>query len=275
MENRESVVVVTGASSGIGNACATFLAKKGFRVYGSCRDPSSYSRKADEFFELLPMDSTDQGSVGKAAEKVFAAAGKVDALVCCAGAGLIGSIEDTSLEEAESVMDLNYFGTLRTIKAFLPRMREARKGRIIIVGALEGLMPTPFQGLYSASEYALESLSGSLRIELAGFGLELCTLELGAFRTAFGRRRQLAAFASESSPYKLKLEAALGVLSKEEALGKEPLIAAKAVYSALSARRMPISKLMGSLPRRLIANSRRWLPARVFELMIRKRYRLE
>ena len=122
-------LVVTGASSGIGNACATFLAKKGNRVYGTCRDPASYGRKADEFFEMLPMELTDTASVVKAAARQdYSAERKVDALVCCAGSGLIGSIEDSSIEEAESMMDVNYLGTLRAIKAFLPGMRGRGKG---------------------------------------------------------------------------------------------------------------------------------------------------
>jgi NAD(P)-dependent dehydrogenase (short-subunit alcohol dehydrogenase family) len=275
MENRDSVVVVTGASSGIGNACATFLAKKGYRVYGTCRDPGSYARKADEFFDMLAMDLGDPGSIARAAEKTLAASGRVDALVCCAGSGLVGSIEDSSLEEAESIMDINFFGTLRTIKAFLPRMRAEGRGRIVIVGALEGLLPTPFQGLYAASEFALEGLAGSLRLEVEGFGLELCVVELGAFRTAFGQRRLIAVGATGASPYRPSLETSLGVLAREEASGAEPLIAARAIHSALSARRMPVKKTVGSPLRRILARSRSWLPGRVFERLLRKYHCLE
>jgi short-subunit dehydrogenase len=274
MDNRECVVVVTGASSGIGNACATFLAKKGNKVYGTCRNPASYSRKADEFFEMLPMDLLDGASAIKAADRIFAAEGRVDSLICCAGSGLVGSIEDSSLEEAQSAMNVNFFGTLRTIKAFLPRMREAKKGRILIVGALEGLFATPFHGLYSASYFALEGLAETLRAEVAGFGIEVGTIELGSFRTAFGQRRLLAAEAAEPGPYKAQLESALGVLSRDEAAGSEPLVAARAIHAALAARRLPLRKASGSLPRRLLAFSKRLLPARAFERWLRKYYRL-
>lgn len=275
METRERVVVVTGASSGIGNACATFLAKKGNKVYGTCRNPGSYSRKADEFFELLPLDLGDGASASKVAEKVFAESGKVDSLICCAGSGFIGSIEESSLEEAQAVMNVNYFGTLRTIKAFLPRMREAGRGRILIVGALEGLAATPFQGLFSACEFALEGMAEALRAEVAAFGIEVGVIELGAFRTAFGQRRLLASLSSESSPYKAKLDAALGILSRDEAQGSEPLVAARAIYAALAARRLPLRRTAGSLTRRLIAASRRWLPARGFERLVRRYNRID
>ena len=275
MEKRESVVVVTGASSGIGNACATFLAKKGNRVYGTCRNPGSYVRKADEFFELLPMDLIDGASIVKAADKVYSAAGRVDSLVCCAGSGFVGSVEDSSIEEAQVIMNLNYFGTLRTIKAFLPRMREAGKGRILIVAALEGLAPSPYQGLFSAGAFALEGLAESLRMEISGFGVEVGLFELAAFRTAFGQRRLLASGSSESSPYRRGLETALGVLARDEASGAEPLAAAKAIHEALSARRLPLRKTIGALPRRALAFSRRWLPARVFEHIVRRYYGLD
>jgi short-subunit dehydrogenase len=274
MENRECVVVVTGASSGIGNACATFLAKKGNRVYGTCRSPGAYSRKADEFFTMLPMDLTDASSVTKVAEKVYAAEGKVDSLICCAGSGLVGSIEDCNLEEAQSVMNVNYMGTLRTVKAFLPRMREVGKGRILIMGALEGLAATPYQGLYSASEFALEGLAEGLRIEVAGFGIEVGIIELGSFRTAFGQKRLLAARASASSPYRPMLETALGVLSRDESMGLEPLVAARAVYAALAARRLPLRTTAGSLRRRILVHFRLWLSPRAFERLMRKYYRL-
>jgi short-subunit dehydrogenase len=274
MEKRESVVVVTGASSGIGNACATLLAKKGNRVYGTCRNPAGYSRKADEFFELLAMDLTDAPSIAKAAEKIYASEGRVDSLICCAGSGFIGSVEDSSLDEALSIMNINYFGTLRTIKAFLPKMRETGKGRILIVGALEGLAASPYQGFFSASAFAIEGLAESLRMEIAGFGIELGLIELGSFRTSFGQRRLLTAGSSEGSPYRTGMETALGVLSRDEALGSEPLSAAKAIYAALSARKLPLRRTAGSFLRRCVAFSRRWLPARVFERMLRKYYRL-
>ncbi len=275
MEHRESVIVVTGASSGIGNACATFLAKKGNRVYGTCRNTASYSRKADEFFELLPLELTDAASVAKAAEKVLAAEGRVDALVCCAGSGLLGSIEDTSIEEAQSVMDVNYFGTLRTIKAFLPGMREAGKGRIVIVGGLEGVVATPYQGLYSASEFALQGLAQSLRLEMASFGVEAGFVALGSFRTAFGQNRKLAAAGSETSQYKPMLESASGVLSREEAGGADPLLAARTIYAVLEAKRMAPRRSAGPIERRILAFSRHWLPPGAFEGRLRRYYRID
>jgi NAD(P)-dependent dehydrogenase (short-subunit alcohol dehydrogenase family) len=273
MENRESVIFVTGASSGIGNACATFLAKKGTRVYGTCRSPSTYVRKADEFFELLPMDLADAASIAKAAEKLLAKEGRVDALVCCAGSGLAGAVEEVGLDEAAALMDRNFFGTLRTIKAFLPSMREAGKGRIVIAGAIEGLVASPYQAIYSAAEFALEGLAQSLRMEVARFGIEVGVIELASFRTAFGQRRRIVA--SDASPYRTGLENALGVLERDEVVGFDPLIAARAIHAMLGARRMPPRKSAGRAYRRYLAISRRWLGTWAIERRLRRYFRLE
>jgi short-subunit dehydrogenase len=274
MDYRESVIFVTGASSGIGNACATFLAKKGMRVYGTCRSPSSYARKADEFFEMLPLDLCDSASIAKAADKLLSAEGKIDALVCCAGSGFFGSVEELSLDEAQALMDTDFFGTLRTIKAFLPAMREAGKGRIIIAGAMEGIVASPYQSMFSAAEFALEGLAQALRVEMAPLGVEVGILELASFRTAFGQRRK-EAVSTDTSPYKAGLENALAVLERDEIGGFDPLVAARAVHAMLAARRMPIRKALGPVRRRMIALSKRWLGTRLLDLNVRRYFRLD
>lgn len=274
MNNRESVIFVTGASSGIGNACATMLAKKGMRVYGTCRNPSGYARKADEFFELLQLELGDQLSIAKAAEKVLAKEGRIDALVCCAGSGLFGSVEEVELDEAREIMDVDFFGALATIKAFLPAMREAGKGRIIIAGAMEGLLASPFQSAFSAAEFALEGLTQALRMEVRGFGIEVGIVEMASFRTAFAQRRRVLG-SEESSPYRIGLDAALSILSRDEAGGLDPFEAAKAIHDMLSSRRMPARRLLGPGKRLRLAFSRRILGEHGLEKRIRRYFRLE
>jgi NAD(P)-dependent dehydrogenase (short-subunit alcohol dehydrogenase family) len=249
MDNRESVIFVTGASSGIGNACATYLAKKGMRVYGTCRNPSSYNKNADEFFEMLALELTDESSVAKAAGAILSKEGRIDAIVCCAGSGLLGSVEEVGVDEARELMDIDYFGTLRTIKAFLPAMREAGRGRIVIAGAMEGLLASPFQSSFSAAEFALEGLAQALRMEVSRFGVEVGVLEVAAFRSDFGQRRRTL-IGEEASPYKEGVDGALAVLARDDAEGYDPLAAAKAVHSMLRARRMPPRKILGPWRRR-------------------------
>jgi short-subunit dehydrogenase len=274
MNNRESVIFVTGASSGIGNACATFLAKKGMRVYGTCRSPSTYVRKADEFFEILQLELCDPASIAKAADKLLSKEGRIDALVCCAGSGLVGAVEEVGLDEAQALMDVNFFGTLRTIKAFLPSMREAGLGRIVVVGALEGLVASPYQGMFSATEFALEGLAQALRIEVAPFGVEVGILEVASFSTSFGQRRRMITASAETSPYRNELKAALGVLGKDEAEGFDPLVAARAVHTMLSSRRMPPRMILGPQRRRIIVFLRKCLGIRAVERRVRRYFRL-
>jgi NAD(P)-dependent dehydrogenase (short-subunit alcohol dehydrogenase family) len=274
MDNRESVIFVTGASSGIGNACATLLAKKGMRVYGTCRSPGTYARKADEFFEMLHLDLSDSASITKAAEKLLSKEGKIDALVCCAGAGLFGSVEDVAVDEAQALMDVDFFGTLRTLKAFLPAMREAGRGRIVITGAMEGLVASPFQAAFSAAEFALEGLVQALSSEVAGFGISVGIIELASLRTAFAQRRRLIT-GNEASPYKTGLDSARSILSRDEVEGIDPFAAAKIVYDMLVARRMPARRTVGPVKRRGLAFSRRWLGARALERSVRRYFRLD
>jgi short-subunit dehydrogenase len=221
------------------------------------------------------MDQTDQTSVTKAAEKLLATAGRVDVLIACAGSGLAGAVEEVDMNEARALIDADFFGTLRVIKAFLPKMRETESGKIIIVGALDGLVPAPFQGIYSAAQSALESLTLSLRMELSPFGIEVGILELGSFRTEFGQRRAVAAAASSvSSPYKRGFENALGVVERDEADGLEPLIAVREIQAMLASRHLPARRSAGRLSRRFLALSRRWRSAVALERRLRMYYRL-
>jgi Short-chain dehydrogenases of various substrate specificities len=274
MDSRESVVVVTGASSGIGNACATFLSKRGFKVYGTCRNPAGYTKKADEFFELLKMDLTDKNSVDAMAKTLLEREGRIDALVACAGWGLVGSIEEVNEEEARALMEANFFGTLRCIQAFLPAMRSAKKGRIVIVGAIEGLAASPFQGIYSACEFALEGLAESLRLETAGFGLRVSVLEVSAFRTAFGSRRRIVQPPTESSPYRAMQESVVGVLGRNEAVGFDPLAAAKVVHRILGSRRPPARVCLGPMALRNIVRARPWIGSSAWDRRLRAYYHL-
>jgi short-subunit dehydrogenase len=172
------------------------------------------------------------------------------------------------------MLELNFLGALRVVKAFLPRMREAASGKIVLVGALEGLMGAPYQALYSASKHALEGLAESLRMEARDFGVGVCVLEPVNFRTAFGQRRSLAA-ATESGPYRKRLDSVLSSLAGDEARGASPLVAAKVVYGLLSSRRMPARAFAGGGSQRVLSSLRPILPARAYERARRKHFRLE
>jgi NAD(P)-dependent dehydrogenase (short-subunit alcohol dehydrogenase family) len=151
---------VTGASSGIGAATARLLRERGFEVFGTSRRPEQLGADAPEV-RWIPMDVCDEDSVREGVAQVLSAVPRLDALVCNAGFGIFGSVEEVSIAAAKEQFETNFFGTLRTLRAAIPHLREARRGRIAIVGSIAGRAPIPFQVHYSATKAAVESLAAT------------------------------------------------------------------------------------------------------------------
>jgi NADP-dependent 3-hydroxy acid dehydrogenase YdfG len=164
------VVLITGASSGIGQACARHLARQGYQVFGTSRRPQG---GADEPFEMIPMDVTDEDSVRQGVATVLARAGRLDVVVNNAGFGFGGAVEDTSIDEARELFETNLFGMLRVCRAVLPHLRERRAGTIVNVSSLAGLIGQPFVGMYCATKFATEGLTEALRMEVRPFGIHV------------------------------------------------------------------------------------------------------
>ena len=171
----QKVVVITGASSGIGEASARLLAQNGYRVFGGARDPGRANPIPGVRFGTL--DVTVESSVASFVEWVLLEAGKIDILINNAGISLVGPVENTSIPEATAVFDTNVFGPLRMIRAALPSMRTARSGLIINISSVLGFLPAPFMGIYASSKHALEGLSESLDHEIRGFNVRVVLLE--------------------------------------------------------------------------------------------------
>src|SRR5712692_5112887 len=179
---REKVALVTGVSSGIGQATASLLVDRGFRVFGTMRKPSGTDGQLANV-ELVRLDVRDEESVRSCVRTVLDRAGRIDALVNNAGHSLIGSSEETSMEEAKEVFETNFFGVLRMIQAVLPTMREQRSGRIVNISSVLGFLPAPYMGIYAASKHALEGYSESLDHEIRIFGVRAVLVEPVLTRT--------------------------------------------------------------------------------------------
>jgi NAD(P)-dependent dehydrogenase (short-subunit alcohol dehydrogenase family) len=173
------VVLVTGASSGIGQAIARRLAARGWRVFGTSRNQASDFDGID----MLPMDVDDDDSVARTVAAIVEKTGRLDAVVNNAGWALMGPIEDTPIAEARAQMETNFFGVLRVRRAVLPVMREQRAGHIVNISSLGGIFGMPFSGIYSASKFAVEGLSESLRLETHRFGVRVVLIEPGDARS--------------------------------------------------------------------------------------------
>jgi len=182
MNNKDSTVaLITGASSGIGLVTAKALQRAGYRVFGTSRKaPASIAG-----ITMLTCDVTDEASVKSMVAEVLKQAGRIDLLVNNAGIGLLGGAEESSTAQAQALFDVNVFGITRVTNAVLPTMRNQRKGRIVNVSSVLGLIPSPYNALYAATKHAVEGYSESLDHELRTFGIRVVLVEPGFTRTSF------------------------------------------------------------------------------------------
>ena len=269
------VVLITGASAGFGKACAEHLGRLGHRVYGTSRRaefPGAAELRSSPL--LLPMDVCDDDSVRRAVDFVRKQEGRIDVVVNNAGVGLAGAVEDTSVAEARALFETNFFGVLRVCRAVLPTLRAQGSGLIVNVSSLAGFVTVPFQGFYSASKNALESMSDALRMELRPFGMRVTLLEPGDFKTGFTENRVYTAGSGEGSVYRESCRRAVAVMEHDEQNGADPRqlaeLLAKIIADPSPRHRYPV----GALSQRLAVAARRVLPSALLEKAVRAVYKL-
>ena len=257
--------MITGTSSGIGKACAEHLAAEGRRVFGLQRRPGGAAN-----VEVLLGDVNDEASVNAAVAEILARAGRLDAVVNNAGNAFMGSIEDTSLEEARAQMETNFFGVLRVCRAVLPVMRAQRSGHIVNVSSLAGVLGLPFSGLYSASKFAVEGLTESLRLETRHFGIRVSLLQPGDFDTGLPAARRMTALSQSSDTYRDFFAAFKAAQDKDEAVAPKPLAVAKQVAKILASRSPALRYRAGRLGQLIVVPLKKLLPQRWFEWILRQ-----
>src|SRR5436309_689333 len=177
------VALVTGASSGIGEAAARALVGAGFTVYGTSRRATPGEKRGEVVF--LPLDVTDDESVTDAVREVLDRSGRLDVLVNNAGLGVVGAAEESSVEQARALFETNLFGSMRMSRAVLPHMREHRSGRIINVSSIVGLIPVPYMSLYASSKHALDGYSESVDHEVREHAVRVLLVQPGFTKTSF------------------------------------------------------------------------------------------
>jgi len=269
-DNHKKVAFVTGATSGLGLAIVRSLAGAGYLVYGGGRRPAPPEMPAD--FMYVQTDVTSDESVRKSVDYVLSGAGRVDLLVCAAGSGISGAIEDIPVDEAKSQLDVNFFGVVRVVQALLPAMRRQKGGRIIVIGSIAGKTGMPFQAYYSASKFALEGFVESLRYEVGAFNIEVCIVEPGDFRTGFtGSRKKIV---PDSSAYHDKFEKVIAVQEHDETHGADPVVAGRRIVQLAGLRRLPVRITVGPLFERFAVWVRRIIPDSWFEAFYRIYYKL-
>lgn len=253
------VILVTGASSGIGRECARVLYARSHIVYGASRNP------ARALWKTIALDITDNESVTRAVARIIAEQGRIDVLVNNAGIVLAGAVEDTSIDEAQRQFDTNFFGALRLIHAVLPAMRAQNNGLIVNVSSLAGRLGLPFQGLYSASKFALEGLTESLRPEVAAFGIEVVLVEPGDIATSVVENRLRAKASGAGSVYRETFDKVVALYEKEEAAGASPDLVARRIAHLIDTSSPAVRYTAGPLAQRFLVSLKPFVPSRLFE----------
>jgi NAD(P)-dependent dehydrogenase (short-subunit alcohol dehydrogenase family) len=270
MTQRAPVVLITGTSSGIGQAIAGAFVAKGFEVFGTSRNPQRTEPIAG--VELLALDVSDAASVTAAVSTVIERAGRIDVLVNNAGVGVFGAAEESSIAQAQELFDTNFFGLLRVTNAVLPHLRAQRSGRIINIGSVLGFLPAPYGALYAASKHAVEGYSESLDHETREFGVRVSVVEPGYTDTAFD-----ANAADPDSPiesYVPLREHVKATLIKSVRTGDDPSVVARVVLKAATSRTPKLRYPAGPLARQLTV-LKKFAPAALLDKGIRKANRLD
>ena len=269
-----ATILVTGASSGLGAACAARLARAGPCVIGTSRGAVFPPQLKDGDMAAAPLDVRRDESVEALAAFLERENRMPQGLVLNAGYSLAGAVEDTSAALAEEQFQTNFFGVHRCVRAFLPAMRARRAGTILIMGSMAGRIGVPFQAFYSASKFALEGYAESLRHEVRPFGVKVGLIEPGDFKTGIEARRPAHALSAGSS-YRVAFESAMAAAEDGERAGADPKIVA-----ALAERlfRIGVKNLrypVGKTEQRLLLWLKPAIPPRAFERLVAKTFRLK
>lgn len=232
-------VIVTGASSGLGLHTALALRDAGWQVIAGAR---SFSGTQEEGVYRLALDVTDDASVDRFMAQALAIAPHIDALVQCAGVLVLGSCEETGVEEYSRVMDTNFLGMVRMNRRILPVMRGQGGGKIVMFSSVNGLLGVPFQSAYTAAKHAVEGYAECLMMEARRFHVQVCLVEPGDHRSGSERYRTHAAAMTEHSPYFEDFESTAAVIHRDETGGSDPDQLGRKVARMLARRKIPFRK---------------------------------
>ena len=253
-------VLVTGASAGIGRACAEDLHAAGWAVTGASRRGTTSGG-----WTGLVMDVDDDESVRAGVAGMLAGGGRIDAVVACAGWGLAGPVERCTIDEAKAQLETNFWGCVRLLQHVLPAMREQGGGRVVLMSSIGGVIGIPFQAFYSASKFALEGLGEALAYEVAPFGVRVTLVQPGNIKTDFTASRRMARAADGDPVYGAATAKAVGLMERDELNGVPAADVAVVVRRVLESRRPPRRVSVGKAGERAGLLAKRLLPFRAFE----------
>lgn len=261
------VVFITGISSGFGRAMAIELTNNGHKVYGSIRSEVDPIPKVN----YVRMDVTDISSIEQAVKEIFDKEGRIDVLINNAGIGIGGPIELINIRDAQYQMDVNFFGVFRVTQAVLPIMRKQKDGVIICISSIGGLMGIPFQGLYSASKFAIEGYCQSLSLELKPQDIRVVLVNPGDFSTNFTSNRKIVDNPDIKLTYP-QFYNTLSIITSDESNGLMPEILAKKIEKIVDKKRPAFRYVIASPLQRFSVSLKRLLPETWFAAILKKYY---
>ncbi|CAL67224.1 short-chain dehydrogenase/reductase family protein [Christiangramia forsetii KT0803] len=269
-ESSDKIVLITGASSGIGKSIATYLAKRNFKVYGTSR---SKKESSDSVFNFVQLDVTNEQSIIAAINEISKKEGRIDVLINNAGVGITGPIEETPESEIKKAFETNYFGPLNMIKNVLPVMRKNNGGLIINVTSIAGYMGLPYRGIYSATKSALEITAEAYRMELKQFGIKMTNVAPGDFATNIASGRYHAPV-TKGSPYEKVYGNTLKLMNEHVDSGQDPEVMAKQIFKIINTEDPKVHYKVGERLQKISVKLKGLLPDKLYEKMLMKHYKL-
>ena len=267
------VILVTGASAGMGKEFARELLKDGHIVYGAARRVEKMDDIKKEGIKVLPMDVTNEESMVKGIDAIIKAEGRIDVLINNAGFGSYGAIEDVPISDAKYQLDVNVFGAARLIQLVLPSMRKQHWGRIINITSIGGKIAMPLGGWYHTSKFALEALSDSLRNEVAQFGIDVVVIEPGGVKSEWaGIAADNLRKISGDTAYKGIVGGFAKAFEKTEKNNAEPQVIVDLVKKAIESKR-PKTRYSGGYMAKLVLFLRKVLSDRAFDKVMMSQVR--
>jgi NAD(P)-dependent dehydrogenase (short-subunit alcohol dehydrogenase family) len=271
LQQMSKVVLISGASSGLGLATALYLHEKNYRVFGTSRKPEQYQEQYP--FTFLALENTDAESIQNCVTAVLDQAGRLDVLINNAGVGITGPMEEIDLTAVKQHFEVNCFGPMQLIQAVLPQMRKQQEGLIVNITSIAADMGLPFRGPYSAAKGALERMTEALRMETKAFGIRICNLAPGDFVSNIAERRHYAKL-KEDSPYYKTYEFSLEQINEHVDKGIDPKEIAQQLEALIHNPNPKVRYKVGAPLQKLSGILKSLLPSRIFEKLLMNHYKL-
>lgn len=264
----KKVILITGASSGMGKVFAQDLAKEGHIVYGAARRVDLLQELTKKGVHPIELDVTDDESMQSCVQRILKQEGRIDVLVNNAGYGSYGTIEDVSMKEAKHQFEVNVFGLARMTQLVLPAMRKQKSGKIINISSIGGKIATPFGAWYHASKFAVEGMSDSLRMEVKPFGIDVVVIEPGGVKSEWStiayenltKTTQHTAYSEMATKFKQAFE-------KTVAKNAEPEVISRLVSKAIAASK-PKTRYSGGYMAKPVLFLRKWMGDRTMDKIL-------